>query len=367
MKEFKLKRRGDQPLYEQIREYIRSQILSGELPPGHLLPTASELTEKFGVSVITTNRALTELANEGLVIRIPGQGTFVANPSDLVKNGMAEVLVGVIVPNLTWPFSSGLIQHIEKQARAKGCMLLFRGTENTIESEETAIFSMIKQNVRGVILFPADNEDAPNAGVEELRKRNIPLVLVDRSFDKSSIDYVTSDNFAGGYLATKHLIQQGYERIGFVGGNYWGTSSLRDRFSGYRVALETFGRNVAYSLVFEKYGLEVPNIIEDLVEFLEGMKPDAVVCLNDRIAIDVLEAAAVLGLRVPEDLGIVGFDNTAELQGSRIPLTTVVQYWDDIASNAIRILLNKIRGAPNAFTQVEIPVELIVRESSVRR
>jgi GntR family transcriptional regulator of arabinose operon len=196
MGEFRLRRKGYQPLYEQIRDYIRSQIVSGELPPGYPLPNASELTEKFGVSTITTNRALIELANEGLVTRIPGQGTFVANVQEISisSKAEAEVLVGVIVPNLTWPLSSGILHHIEKQARARGCMLLFRGTENTIESEEAAILSMIKQDIKGIILFPADNEDAPNKGIEELGKRNIPVVLIDRSFSKTSMDYVTSDN-----------------------------------------------------------------------------------------------------------------------------------------------------------------------------
>lgn len=366
--EIRKSKRGYQPLYSQVKEYLESQIVSGELSPGEPVPTVNELAERFDVSVITTNRALVELANDGLVTRVPGQGTFVSSKLKTVKRGQPDVdiLIGVVAPQLSWPLTSDIINYIEKNARLQGCILLFRGSENTVEGEEKAISTVVEQGAKGLILFAVDNEDSPNRAIEELLKRDIPIVLVDRSFSEGNIPYVTSDNTGGGYLATRHLIQQGYERIGFVGGNYWGTSSLRDRFAGYQLALETYGRDYDPSMVFAEYGLRVPSIVEELKLFVTKQEPDALVCLNDRMAIDVMGAVERLGLRVPEDVGVVGFDNDEELFRGRRAVTSIAQMWDDIAANAIRILSSKIRGKPNTVSQLELPVELVVRESSLR-
>ncbi len=196
----------------------------------------------------------------------------------------------------------------------------------------------------------------------------MPLVLVDRYLPDLDCDYVVADNEGGGYRATEHLIILGHTRIGFVyshKGNLQ-TTSVRDRFQGYRRALQEYGCPIDETLVYQ----QSPPPHADGEAFGDLLarpdRPSAIFAVNDGIALELLRAAQRRGLRLPEDLALVGFDDLTFAAHLSPPLTTVAQPRMDLGLRAGNLLINRIEGQTGPPRHIELPTSLIVRESCGR-
>lgn len=268
--------------------------------------------------------------------------------------------IGVLLSDITNPFYSEIARGMEDEARKFGYTVIFGSTDNTREIQKEYINLFLEQQVDGMIFASVALQDPD---VERLFKKDVPFVLVNRRMDTIKTDFVVLDNVKGAYLATEHLIKLGHERIGIICGllNY---STGIDRLRGYQEALH-------------KYGIEeVPKLIKPgdfrersgCVAFSKFLKmknpPTAIFASNDFMALGVLEAASECGLKIPEDIALVGFDDINFASFKFISLTTVTQRKYEMGAKGIQLLKNKLETTEEWIPrEIYLGPRLLVRDS----
>lgn len=362
-----LDRDNDKALYAQLIAHFREQILGGSLPPGSRLPTELDLAEKYTISRGTVRQAMTALVSEGLLERIQGRGTFVRVAPPVKHLSGVETIGKRIGLLLSYPGSEldlDILRGVEHAAKLRGYQVTFAYTEESAEQQTNDINRLRADGVMGLIIYPLSNITY-SAAIWKLDEDRIPFVLVDRYFPDLDTDYVTSDNFSGGYRATEHLIILGYNRISFCYSHFGTltTTSVRDRFEGYRKALEEYGLPYDESLVFE-FPRRVKGLPDPYHEFLSRPnRPEAIFASLDNEAANLMKAAQQIGLRIPENLALVGFDNLRFTIHSNPPLTTVAQSCHDMGVQAVDLIIKRIEGMHGPKRHIELPINLVIRES----
>lgn len=351
------------PFYVQLKQTLQREIQEGVYAPGELIPTEVELCRQYGISRHTVRQALSELVKEGVVYRVPGKGTFVARRRPRANN--ATDTITFLLAGGTDYYTLHLLQGIEDVATAQRWTLTFGNSKNTHAEQARLIEEAVGAGTEGFIIMPVDPPNLPSdraylSPFLKLRRLGIPVVFVDRYYDGVNFDAVVSDNYGGMLEAVVHLAELGHEKIGFVSTPNFQTSSVSDRYKGYLAGLEKVGIRPTPSWV-----LEWVNGREGLREYLHCVTPTAVVAVNDHIAAEVLLAAREFGLRVPDDLAIVGFDDSDVATLVEVPLTTVRQFALEMGRAAARRLLEILRGGGDRETKrLIIPTELVVRDST---
>ncbi|MBN1964393.1 MAG: GntR family transcriptional regulator [Anaerolineae bacterium] len=350
---------GPVPIYVQLAEQCRARIESGIWPPGMRLPSEPALAREHGISRGTVRQAMQLLANAGLVERRQGKGTFVAVPAAQPANR----LLGALLPYKHDLLTLDILAGVEQAARAHGYHVIFSPAgEQRIDPIEVA--QMRAKGVGGLVIFPPSNT-AHDEAIARLQAEGVPLVLVDRYLPGLATDYVVADNLDGGYQATRHLIACGHARIGFLTPSGLQTTSVRDRFMGYRRALAEADLPYDEALfLWYREGLMQPDPeLAALCDYLAApQRPTAIFAVTDLLAIRVLDAAQRVGLRVPLDLALVGYDDIRAAQLG-VPLTTVAQPRTAIGQRAGEILLERLYGLRTEPAHVVLPVRLVVRQS----
>jgi DNA-binding LacI/PurR family transcriptional regulator len=287
----------------------------------------------------------------------------------------AAGLIGMILPSVVRARNPELIGGAEEVCRQANYSLVLgiSGDDRRLEAEQ--LQRMLAQGASGLIVYTVDGPlDVPHIR-QLVTQRGFPLVLIDRYIPGLAVDSVTMDNIGGGFLAVQHLVEQGYRRIGYIGTTNTGTSSIVERMAGYSWALDQYGLPHDASLVCtdlrrllawpprepekEQHNLAV------LRAFLgRRQRPEAVFVCNDYVAFEVVQAAESLGLRIPDDLALVGFDNVLYRDYFGVPLTTIDQHRHEIGATAASLLLERIAGQRSRLERVVISTQLIVRRSS---
>jgi GntR family transcriptional regulator, arabinose operon transcriptional repressor len=354
-------------LYSQILAYFRQRILDGSLAPGARLPTELELAQEYQISRGTVRQALNALVTEGLIERVQGSGTFVRQ-TPLVQAQAPQAperRIGLVLNRLDGQLELGILAGVEHAAKSRGYQVSFAYSEENLEQQDRDITRLRNDRVAGLIILPV-SVVTYDESIRRLQANHIPFVLVDRYFPDLDSDYVVADNLGGGYRATEHLLILGHRRIGFVyaHGGTLQTSSVRDRWLGYRKALEVYGLPYDETLVFQNSPQLESSSRGPYDQLLSRPdRPSAIFAVNDFEALTLLRVAQRCGLRVPEDLALVGFDDlnfTAQLSP---PLTTVAQPYLDLGSRAGHLLINRIEGQIGDPKHIVLPTNLIVRES----
>lgn len=341
-------------LYKKIYHFIKEQIESGRLQIGDRLPTEKELSEQFLVSRITSKRALVELEQEGLITRSRGKGSFVAENQVKSPGANKDLL-------LILPFASDY----ELGDYAKGIMtsIAETGYRLMVQLASTVRLDTLS-DYAGIIYYPED----VNYSIDFLfycDHHHIPLVLLDKSLDLFQFPAVVADNKGGAYQLTQHLIDQGCDQIWFVATESFGeVSSVRDRYLGYLAAMAETSLPSSY---FPKEKAETSDAyLNRLVTVLSEMAvpKTGLVVENDWLAIQLIQKSIQTGLSIPDQVAIVGFDNS---QASRLlhpKLSTAAQDFYQMGQEAARLLLQKIESPQKAVTSCQLPVQLFIRESS---
>ena len=356
-------------LYAQLTAHFRERILDGTYRAGSRLPTELELAEQFGVSRGTVRQAMQTLVNEGLIERIAGSGTFVrpsavSMPSNR-PTSVAGKRIGVLLSYAVSELDLSMLAGAEATAKARGYQVSFAYTEESAEMQTRDIDWLRSDSVLGLIIYPL-SDISYDESIWGLKAQGFPFVLIDRFFPELDTDYVASDNVGAGYRATQHLIILGHRRIGFSH-SFVGTlttTSVRDRYEGYRRALREYGVGFDDSLVYSlpRWSKDEPHNPCD--EFLaRSDAPTAIVTSTDGVAIELVHSAQRIGRRVPEDLAIVGVDNLSLSSAIHPPLTTIAQPAREIGVSAANLLINRIEGQGGPPQHIELPTSLIVRKS----
>jgi LacI family transcriptional regulator len=254
---------------------------------------------------------------------------------------------------------------VERAAYDFGYHILISNSSGDEAKEEAQIARFRKFGVRGMIIASMTHKYHATPTVRRMLHQGFPFVMVSYIADKD-IPFVGSDHELGGYIATRYLIKSGYQRIGYINGEKGNlVGDLRRR--GYERALREHGRSVDRGLTFQlrlggewhdyDSGCEIGKRFATM-----RVKPDAVFVYNDLSALGFEDAILDQGLKVPEDVGIVGFDDIERGQYARVPLTTVRQPTAIIGQRAMELLLKLIKGKEGA-TRIILEPELVIRES----
>lgn len=356
------------PLYLQIVDDLKSKIASKELKAGDQLGSQAELSATYGVSLITVKKALATLINDGIIFSRVGKGTFVAQPTiDTHRN--EHPTIGLVIQDIRSPFFSRVMHSVEDAAYKVGYHVLISSSSGRAEKEEAQIARFRKFGVNGMIIASMSHKHHATPTIRKMLHEGFPFVMVSYIADED-VPFVGSDHEQGGYLATEYLVKEGYQRIGYINGEPGNmVGELRRR--GYEKALKAHGRRVDRRLQFqlrmrgEKHdyqsGYEIGKKFRGL-----SVKPDAVFVYNDLSAVGFEEAILGQGLRIPDDIAIVGFDDIDRGEYAQVPLTTMRQPTALIGMHAVELLVKLMTGKSGGPRKILKP-ELVIRESSGRK
>ncbi len=223
------------PLHVQLLNQLRHLILSGQWTPGSRIPSEPKFQQQLKISRSTIRQALNKAEAEGLIERVAGKGTFVAS---LPTGNNTNKFIGYIAPGLPGSDSQyRLLSGAEKAARDRGYRLLFSDSNQDVDEENKLLDQFLKDNVRGILIWPVINGGSTRRIVQIVQQGLIPVVLVDRTLPGLTCDHVISDNYAGAYAATQHLVEQGHQRIVFVSRSIFRLQPVAERLRGYQQAL----------------------------------------------------------------------------------------------------------------------------------
>jgi DNA-binding LacI/PurR family transcriptional regulator len=256
--------------------------------------------------------------------------------------------VGLFVPEFGNPVFAALAQAMEAHASRAGLATILCNTHGSAQRELEYVRMLLERRVEGMVFISAEITDArgKHSHYVQLLERGARLVFVNGGSEELEVTSVGVDERAAGRIATGHLIRLGHERIGFVAGSPYALPT-REKMLGRRDALRSAGLPdglVAHAEFSVPGGREA---LRELMRFPGDERPTGVICSSDLMAIGAMQEATALGLRVPEDLSIVGFDGIDAATWTEPPLTTVVQPIDEIAQTAVGALR----------TQIDRPVE----------
>lgn len=331
----------------------------------HSRPTITDVATRAGVSIATVSRVINQNAPVAAETMIQVQ-TAIAELNYQPRTA-ARVLasqrthaIGMLFPDISGDFFSPLLRGIEAEAREAGFALLIYATQGEPVTQGNKHYPVGENNSDGLVIFV---DSVPDAELARLNRIGFPIVLIHRSTPKGlNIPCITIENKRGARLLVDHLIERhGHRRIAFLAG-LKGHEDAQWREAGYREALEAHGIPFAPQLVspgdFNKERAQAAT--EEWIA--KGVEFDAIFAADDDSALGALTALKNHGRRVPEDVAVVGFDDTPLSRYLTPPLTTVRAPIEQIGHEAIRQLVRLIEGE-QADPLVLLPTELIVRRS----
>ncbi|GGF48614.1 LacI family transcriptional regulator [Marmoricola endophyticus] len=311
------------------------------------------------VSNVAAGSDLVAAATRERVQRVIDELGYRPNAAARHLRGGRSGLIGLVLPELSSPYFAELADHVVRAAADRGRMVLVQQTDGEAEQERRLLTGVRGQSVDGVLmspwgLSPADLRAEPGSS---------PVVLLGEQDAEGLLDHVTVDGEAAAREATQHLLAAGRTSIVAVGDQpHLGNGTAERRAAGYRAAMTAAGlepRTVAVRRLHRSDGADA---VRALLE--RPQRPDAVFCFSDQLALGALRAAMTAGLRVPDDLAVVGFDDVEDGRYATPALTTVAPDKAAIAEAALELLTSRIESPERPPQRVLAPYLLRVRESS---
>ncbi len=327
--------------------------------------TIVDVAKEAGVSYATVSRVLNNDPHvkpdtRDRVIRSVTRLGYTVNQQARTLAGGRSNVIGLLVPDLGTGYIGEIIRGIDEELSAAQYDLMLYTTHRRKTKESVYVASLTQGMADGLLLvLPRD----PAEYLSSLRQRRFPYVLIDHQGISEVESAVGATNRQGGFEATQYLIELGHRRIGFITG--WpDLGCARDRLEGYRAALIAHDIAVDPALIREgdfnqPTGYQAARELLGLAE-----PPTAMFASNDVMAFGVMEAVRDRGLRIPEDVSIVGFDNIPQSEHVRPQLTTIEQPLAEMGREATRRLLALISNPDLPLTRIELPTKLVVRAST---
>lgn len=359
--------RAAQPLYQQVETHLRELIASGTLRCGDPLPSVKDLCEQFGgLNHLTVRRAIKNLSEENLVRSVQGRGSFVAERAARPQH------IAIVLPHLSDTIFVRIAKGAQEVLEAHGVRSLILDSRGSQSTEGVHLQGFAALPVSGAIIFPIAHSDIAEQ-IFRLKASGFEFVLVDRYFDDIATPCVVSDNYQGGYDAARYLAARGCRRVAWIG--EMRSTSARLRFQGFQTALNDAdipcpSRLVKTIEVAPASPASFHAATEESVRFSvnellkEEPHIDGLMCCDDFTALAALNRLKEKGIRMPEDIAVVGFDDVPEAAFSRPALTTVRQPLVEVGREAAHMLLQRLENRDLTPERKTLPVELVVRESA---
>ncbi len=352
--------------YMEVYEDLTARIGEGEYPLDGLIPSEKELGRIYSVERTTVRKALELLVNDGLVVKQQGIGARVVSREKVARDSSQASSSDTILfflprtsndlDRLSQAYYSQMFFHLEQELKDKGYKTIY----STIGGNDD-IEDLLKQHSYAGIIFASYGVDKRH--LDYVNKHNIPFITVNN--DYSNGVFITPDNYMGGYLIGRHLAELGHRKIAVLKGRDE-DASCSLRFAGLKIALDEKNIRLDERLVrSSNWTAEDALLItrELLKENRENL-PSALFAFNDEMALSAIRVINEMGLKVPDDISVAGFDNISQSQYFSPPLTTINCNVEMISRTAVWMLHNKIQNDELDNFKITIPVELMKRGST---
>lgn len=357
------------PKYIILKNELLSWIASGKLSPGSQVPSEHEIAEQFSLSRQTVRQAFSELERQGLLERVQGKGTFVRHAA--VREEAAQPrTIGIVTTYISDYIFPHIVRGAEAELRSRGYRLLLASTDNDKEKEMECLRLMLSEPLSGLIIEPTKSaEGNPNLPFYlSMQSKNLPFLMINERYRELEVPCLKVNDELGGLTAARYLIEQGHRRI--VG--FFKTDDLQgiNRLKGFMHAHREAGillapEHVVTYTTSQKSELPVKKLRELLTS---RDRPTALFAYNDALAVPLMNTARELGVSVPDELSIVGFDDSALALAAGVPLTTLTHPKEEMGREAARRLIAMIENeadAPNDDTGELLYAPDLIERSSV--
>ena len=357
LKSRSIDRAAREPVYEQLAAILREAIEQGHLPTGARLPTTRELCEIFDLNHLTVRQAIRHLESSGSIIVKPARGAFVPEASERVRK------VLLMLPTLGDDHCAGISRGVRSILDQEGFDIYIQDYNTNPEIEKSCLQKLSAEGYDGAILYPSLAEENTQL-ILRLLVQGFPVVMLDREFSGVPGWYVLSDNFMGGYLAGKHLIEKGCRQPACVMNRL---PNVQDRLRGFQTALLEAGIALSTDRIkfIESEGDPLARCTEMLLK--KERHIDGIFYYNDFQALYGYKKIKEAGRVIPDEIKVIGFDDMSAARFADPELTTIHQYPEQIGVEAAQMFLRQFALPPEKRFQkqeVIVPVQLVCRESA---
>ena len=345
----------------RIANLLRERVAS--LKPGDSLGTEVAIAEECDVSRMTARKAVNELVEAGLVERRAGVGVFVRGVGNVTRNWK------FIAGNLLWDAAIKAAGAARREAAGIGAELELRDCGGDVKTLLAEIAALPDSGATGAIVVSVHSKEL-DAAVRAVAGKGFPVVVVDEDLGtKTNVSSVVAENDIGGRLVAEQIVRAGHRRLAFIGDLV--ADTVRERWSGFsKLAAELTGETpLKYDVKGEDrlgdWGTEVRAAVVRIAK--RKVRPTAVFCSCDAIARHAMRAFTEVGISVPDDISLVGFDDDPIAEWTTPALTTVRQDFSAMGREAVKALVARIAKPAAPGATVAVPVEFVARESLARR
>lgn len=362
-----------QTKYTMVKQAIKSQILAGAYAAHHKISSENELMKEFGVSRHTIRAAIGELVNEGWLYREQGAGTFCADRTKQEsRTHHSNKTIAIITTYISDYIFPSIIRGAESYLSEQGYQVSLYSTNNDIANEKRILENILSQQIDGVIIEPTKSAFSnPNINYFfNLERTNIPYIMINAFYDELEPLCLIMDDEKGGFIQTEHLIKNGHRNIigFFKTDDNQGVKRMKGYIKAHRKHQLAINPNNIISYYSEEKRNKPVQALEELLTTQTDM-PTGIVCYNDELALVLLDVLRKKNLKVPDDISIVGYDDSFLAEASEVKLTTVKHPKNEIGEAAAKMIValvekNRANKDISEFESVVYEPELVKRKST---
>jgi len=326
------------------------------------MATLKEVAERAGISVSTASYVLNgkkkvRPETRERILRAADEVGYIPNQIARGLRTKRSGSIGIIVPDISNEFFPEIVRGIEDYVNQNNYSMILCNSDNNLGKEQKYINTLIGKDIDGIIFIgTGKSPDALSAASD------IPIVLVDRKLG-DQLRSVTTNNRLGAFLATEHLIRCGYQSIALLSGPLY-SKTFYDRMSGYMEALKKYGIHYDENLVCECEMADIQHGYESAKALMLSGAADAIFSMNDLMALGTLRALWELGVSVPKDISVIGYDDIAYAAISTPALSTVRQPKYEMGWEAAALLMECIENPAGERRHIELEPSLVLRETT---
>ena len=324
------------------------------------------MAERLGYSATTISRVLSGKAEKyrispdtvNAVLREARRCNYSPSVAAQSLRTRRSNTIGLLLPSVANPYFADMASVIITELNSAGYTTIVVDTMESEQRLSESARSLISRQVDGILAVPCGEK-----GMDlEMLSAQIPVVLIDRYYEDTSLPYVTTNNYQGGLDATRHLLSRGHTRISCIQG-VQSSMPNKERVRGYVKAMEDEGLAQDIDIIGNEFSVQ-NGYLETKLLMSRQQRPTAIFALSNTIMLGALKAIREAGLRIPEDVALISFDNNLYMDYMTPSITRISQPVEDMAKLAVKILLDKIKGASNCGSQLRLSPIMVAGESA---
>lgn len=328
--------------------------------------TLSTMAERLGYSATTISRVLSGKAEKyrispdtvNAVLREARRCNYSPSVAAQSLRTRRSNTIGLLLPSVANPYFADMASVIITELNSAGYTTIVVDTMESEQRLSESARSLISRQVDGILAVPCGEK-----GMDlEMLSAQIPVVLIDRYYEDTSLPYVTTNNYQGGLDATRHLLSRGHTRISCIQG-VQSSMPNKERVRGYMKAMKDEGLAQEIDIIGNEFSVQ-NGYLETKLLMSRAQRPTAIFALSNTIMLGALKAIREAGLRIPEDVALISFDNNLYMDYMTPSITRISQPVEDMAKLAVKILLDKIKGASNCGSQLRLSPIMVAGESA---